>query len=114
MTSNHIISLALSALISLSASIGVGGMAHSADVTAATIADAQKTALHKMIETCGICHGVDGRSVSPAFPHLAGQTAQYIELQLRAFKDQFAFQPCTVAFTCSDIYFVLFRVLLKE
>jgi cytochrome c553 len=98
MTSNHIASLAISAFISLSASIGAGGIAHGADVTAATIADAQKSALHKMIETCGICHGVDGRSVSPAFPHLAGQTAQYIELQLRAFKDQSRADPDAQAF----------------
>ena len=46
MTSNHIVSFAMSALISLSASIGAGGTAHSADVTAATIADGQKSALH--------------------------------------------------------------------
>jgi len=85
-------------LLALSASIGVGGAAHSADVTAATIAEAQKTALHKMIKTCGICHGVNGRSVSPTFPNLAAQNAPYIELQLRAFKDQSRADPDAQAY----------------
>jgi cytochrome c553 len=86
MTAKYIVSWTIAASISLSAS--VGGVAHGADVTAATIAHAQKIALHKMITTCGICHGVNGRSISPTFPNLAAQTAPYIELQLRAFKEQ--------------------------
>jgi cytochrome c553 len=98
MKSQYLVSLAINALISLTASIGIGGVAHGADVTSATIAEAQKTALHKMIKTCGICHGVNGQSVSPIFPHLAGQTAPYIELQLRAFKDQSRADPDAQAY----------------
>lgn len=35
---------------------------------------------------CGACHGVDGNSVNPEWPRLAGQQAGYIEEQLAAFK----------------------------
>jgi cytochrome c553 len=58
----------------------------------------QKTALHNTIETCGTCHGVNGRSVSPTFPNLAAQTAPYIELQLHAFKDQTRADPDAQAY----------------
>lgn len=44
------------------------------------------------------CHGVNGRSVSPTFPNLAAQTAQYIELQLHAFKDQSRADPDAQAY----------------
>jgi len=37
--------------------------------------------------TCAACHGVDGNSVTPDWPMLAGQHASYIVGQLRAFKD---------------------------
>jgi cytochrome c553 len=36
--------------------------------------------------TCGACHGMDGNSLSPEWPNLAGQHAAYIERQLQAFK----------------------------
>jgi cytochrome c553 len=35
---------------------------------------------------CGACHGVDGNSVNPEWPRLAGQQASYIREQLAAFK----------------------------
>lgn len=38
-------------------------------------------------ETCIPCHGVNGHSSQPTFPILAGQTARYIYLQLRDFKE---------------------------
>lgn len=37
--------------------------------------------------TCAACHGVDGNSTIPQNPILAGQTARYIYLQLRDFKE---------------------------
>jgi cytochrome c553 len=37
--------------------------------------------------TCAACHGVDGNSVSPLWPSLAGQHAAYIVRQLKAFKN---------------------------
>jgi cytochrome c553 len=36
---------------------------------------------------CAACHGVDGLSVVPQFPSLAGQSATYTYVQLRAFRD---------------------------
>jgi cytochrome c553 len=35
---------------------------------------------------CAACHGADGNSVAPANPNLAGQSADYITLQLAHFK----------------------------
>ena len=35
---------------------------------------------------CQICHGKGGRSTNPLYPVLAGQHAQYIIKQLKAFK----------------------------
>jgi len=92
MKSNYIVAIAIST------SIWVGGMARGADVTADTMTDAQKATLHKTVETCGTCHGVNGRSVSPTFPNLAGQTATYIEAQLKAFKDQSRADPDAQAY----------------
>jgi cytochrome c553 len=36
--------------------------------------------------TCSACHGADGNSVTPEWPSLAGQHANYIVRQLEAFK----------------------------
>jgi cytochrome c553 len=90
--SNYIVAIAISI------SICVGGMARGADVTADPMTDAQKAALHKTVETCGTCHGVNGRSVSPTFPNLAAQQAPYIEAQLKAFKDQSRADPDAQAY----------------
>jgi cytochrome c553 len=92
MKSNYVVAIAMST------SIGIGGMAHSADVAADTMTDAQKAALHKTVETCGTCHGVNGRSVSPTFPNLAAQQAPYLELQLKSFKDQSRADPDAQAY----------------
>lgn len=35
---------------------------------------------------CQVCHGKGGRSTDPTYPILAGQHAQYIEKQLKAFR----------------------------
>lgn len=36
---------------------------------------------------CGACHGATGTSSDPQYPVLAGQTARYLYLQLRDFKE---------------------------
>jgi len=84
--------------LALSTAICAGGMAHGAEATADTMTAAQKAALDKTIENCGTCHGVNGRSVSPTFPNLAAQPAPYIELQLKAFKDQSRADPDAQAY----------------
>ena len=35
---------------------------------------------------CAACHGMDGNSIAPTFPNLAGQHESYIVKQLKAFK----------------------------
>ncbi|MEO8005895.1 MAG: c-type cytochrome [Betaproteobacteria bacterium] len=53
-----------------------------------TLAPAQDAAAGKnKAVVCGACHGVDGNSTIPTYPILAGQTARYIYLQLRDFKE---------------------------
>ncbi len=74
-----------------------GTLADAADA-APDLTDAQKIALQKTIVTCSTCHGAVGRSVSPTFPNLAAQSAQYIELQLHAFKDQTRADPDAQAY----------------
>jgi len=37
-------------------------------------------------DSCAHCHGTDGNSSSSAFPSLAGQTRDYLILQIKAFK----------------------------
>lgn len=36
--------------------------------------------------TCAACHGANGKSSIPGYPHLAGQDYDYLLSQLRAFK----------------------------
>lgn len=80
--------------IAFSTSLALGTLAHAADAPT----DAQRAALQKTVETCGACHGANGRSVSPTFPNLAAQQAPYIELQLKAFKDQTRADPDAQAY----------------
>jgi cytochrome c553 len=40
-----------------------------------------------VIHVCSSCHGPSGRSISSTFPRLAGQQKDYIEAQLKAFRD---------------------------
>jgi len=36
---------------------------------------------------CGECHGLDGNSISPQFPKLAGQRSKFLEAQLKSMRD---------------------------
>ncbi len=57
-----------------------------------------QAALKATLQSCETCHGVNGRSVSPTFPNLAAQMPDYIEAQLKAFKDQTRSDPDAQAF----------------
>lgn len=48
--------------------------------------------------TCVGCHGADGNSVVPNFPNLAGQHANYLEKQLKDFRDGFRKDATMVPF----------------
>jgi cytochrome c553 len=78
----------------VSATIYIGGVAWGA----AEAPTASDSPLGRAVQTCGTCHGTNGRSVSPTFPNLAAQTAPYIEAQLKAFKDQTRADPDAQAY----------------
>ena len=40
------------------------------------------------VQVCSICHGIDGNSISPNFPRLAGQQPAYLISQMEAFRGQ--------------------------
>ncbi|MDE2584996.1 MAG: cytochrome c4 [Betaproteobacteria bacterium] len=44
-------------------------------------------------QVCSNCHGLDGNSISPNFPHLAGAPEPYLEKQLKAFKGHNRLDP---------------------
>jgi cytochrome c553 len=44
-------------------------------------------------QVCSNCHGVDGNSVSPNFPNLAGQTEVYFVEQLKSFRQHSRSDP---------------------
>jgi cytochrome c553 len=60
----------------LAAAALIAGEVHAADPQAGK----KKTAL------CAVCHGVDGIAKNPDAPNLAGDNANYIIKQLRAFQ----------------------------
>ena len=47
------------------------------------LTQAQKIA----VKLCSSCHGQDGNSISSNYPKIAGQQANYIDQQLRSFRD---------------------------
>src|SRR3984885_8217006 len=87
---NCLIALILIAAASLGGARGGG-----AETPAAA---ANGSPLERTVQTCGTCHGTNGRSVSPTFPNLAAQTAPYIEAQLKAFKDESRADPDAQAY----------------
>lgn len=67
-------------------------------VAASAAAAAPEAAQKLAVQVCALCHGSGGRSISPTFPVLAGQTATYIETQLQSFKNQTRQDPDAQAF----------------
>ena len=55
---------------------------------------AQKVA----ITVCGTCHGPTGNSTQPKFPRLAGQNANYLVAQLKAFRAQTRGDPDAIGY----------------
>jgi len=56
---------------------------------------------------CAACHGVNGNSVNPEWPSLAGQNARYLEEQLRLFRaghrNNLVMYPLAMALADEDI-----------
>jgi cytochrome c553 len=42
---------------------------------------------------CVACHGADGVAPNPTFPHLAGQNAAYLAIQLERFRSGERYHP---------------------
>jgi cytochrome c553 len=62
-------------------------------------ASAQEPDVRKLAtQVCASCHGPKGESISPAFPRLAGQQAEYLEGQLKAFHDRTRADPMAQAY----------------
>ncbi len=55
-------------------------------LSASAFAEGSVEAGQAKTATCVACHGVDGNSVNPEWPSIAGQHSQYIVKQLKAFK----------------------------
>jgi cytochrome c553 len=49
-------------------------------------------------KVCVACHGAGGKSVNPTFPRLAGQRAEYLEAQIKAFRDHSRADPHAQAY----------------
>jgi cytochrome c553 len=75
--------------------LGVAGPAVRADEPDA----ADKLHAHKVaITVCGTCHGQQGNSTQPKFPRLAGQNANYLATQLKAFRSQARGDPDAISY----------------
>jgi|SRR6476646_2068662 cytochrome c553 len=60
---------------------------------------AQEADVRKLAtEVCASCHGPRGESISPAFPRLASQQADYLESQLKAFRGRTRADPMAQAY----------------
>jgi cytochrome c553 len=58
----------------------------------------KSAAIDLVTRECSTCHGARGISVSPMFPKLAGQQAEYLAAQLKAFRDRSRADPHAQAF----------------
>jgi cytochrome c553 len=68
-------------------------------VQAAEVSPELERSAYRLAQTtCGYCHGVSGRSISPTFPNLAAQTVPYLQAQLHAFRDQTRADPDALSY----------------
>jgi cytochrome c553 len=72
---------------------GAAARADEADAAAAR-AHAQRIA----VTVCGTCHGPNGNSTQPKYPRLAGQNANYLAAQLKAFRAQTRGDPDAIGY----------------
>jgi len=77
-------------LISLSAAVAMSWIAPSVQ--------AQEDAAKMAAQVCASCHGQRGDSISPGFPRIGGQHAEYLESQLKAFRDRTRADPMAQAY----------------
>lgn len=73
---NHWIKASAAALL-------VSGMA----VAGAASAQGDPEAGAEKIATCVACHGLDGKATADIYPSLSGQSATYLEMSLKAYRE---------------------------
>jgi cytochrome c553 len=61
-------------------------------------AQAQEDAAKVAAQVCASCHGQRGDSISPGFPKIGGQRAEYLEAQLKAFRARTRADPMAQAY----------------
>jgi cytochrome c553 len=61
-------------------------------------ATARAAAQYLAVTVCGTCHGPTGNSAQPKYPRLAGQNANYLAAQLKAFRSQTRGDPDAVGY----------------
>jgi cytochrome c553 len=88
---NAMLGLVAAALL---AGAGTGPAARAEEPDAADKLHAQKVA----VTVCGTCHGPTGNSTQPKFPRLAGQNANYLAAQLKAFRSQARGDPDAIGY----------------
>lgn len=79
----------------------VGGAVLLGAVSAAVQADDASTTTYAQriaVTVCGTCHGPTGNSSQPKFPRLAGQHANYLDAQLKAFRSQSRGDPDAIGY----------------
>jgi len=87
----------LSAVLGLAAATVLASASSVARAEEPNVADqlhAQKVAL----TVCGTCHGPQGNNNQPKFPRLAGQNANYLATQLKAFRSQARGDPDAISY----------------
>jgi len=84
----------LMALLATIVSCGAGSVVRADEPDGATKLHAQKVAT----TVCGSCHGPQGNSTQPKFPRLAGQNANYLATQLKAFRSQARGDPDAISY----------------
>lgn len=89
--------LGLATLLALAACAaersGAGATPSNPAPAAAAAAPVSDEQVAGTVHVCTSCHGLGGHSISPTFPHLAGQRADYVEVQLKAFRDHTRADP---------------------
>ncbi len=81
----------------LAGAIGAAASVSSAqadEIDATTRAYAEKIA----VTVCGTCHGPQGNNTNPKFPQLAGQNANYLAAQLKAFHSETRGDPDAIGY----------------
>ena len=84
----------LMTLLAVIISGGAGSVVRADEPDVATKLHAQKIAT----TVCGTCHGPQGNSTQPKFPRLAGQNANYLATQLKAFRSQARGDPDAISY----------------